>query len=136
MHYTLSARDAARMQAGVDGAARILEAAGANSIFSGHQAGFTWERTGSTSLESLIEQCGHAGYAPGRCAMAALHIMGTARMGGDRSTSAVDPDGATWDDPSVVVADASCFPTSSGVNPMVSIEAIAHMNATRLATRL
>ena len=36
----------------------------------------------------------------------------------------------------LVVADGSAFPTASGVNPMISIEAIAHMNATRLAARL
>ncbi|MBF6352935.1 oxidoreductase, partial [Nocardia flavorosea] len=77
-----------------------------------------------------------AGYGPGQCAMAELHIMGSARMGGSRALSATDPDGATWEVPNIVVADASCFPTSSGVNPMVTIEAIAHMNATRLAARL
>ena len=68
--------------------------------------------------------------------MGALHIMGSARMGGTRADSATDPDGVVWDVPNVVVADASCFPTASGVNPMVSIEAIAHMNASRLAARL
>jgi len=68
--------------------------------------------------------------------MAALHIMGSARMGGSAEMSAVDPDGATWDVPNIIVADASTFPTSSGVNPMISIEAIAHMSATRLASRL
>ncbi|MGW4244919.1 GMC oxidoreductase, partial [Nocardia sp. NPDC004722] len=47
-----------------------------------------------------------------------------------------NPDGVTWDVPNIVVADGSCFPTASGVNPMISIEAIAHMNATRLAARL
>jgi choline dehydrogenase-like flavoprotein len=62
--------------------------------------------------------------------------MGSARMGGSPEISATDPDGATWDVKNIVVADASCFPTSSGVNPMVSIEAIAHMNAKRLAARL
>ncbi|MGV7637491.1 GMC family oxidoreductase, partial [Mycobacterium kansasii] len=72
------------------------------------------------------------GYAPARCMMIALHIMGTAAMGGSRDTSATDPDGATWEVPNLVVADASCFPTPSGVNPMISIEAIAHMNAARL----
>ncbi|GAA1698174.1 hypothetical protein GCM10009808_14580 [Microbacterium sediminicola] len=95
MHYTLSARDAARMHAGVDGGARILEAA-----------------------------------------MAALHIMGSARMGGSAETSAANPEGVTWEAENVVIADASTFPTSSGVNPMVTIEAIAHLNATRLAGRL
>jgi choline dehydrogenase-like flavoprotein len=34
------------------------------------------------------------------------------------------------------VGDASTFPTASGVNPMVTIEAIAHMNASALAERL
>jgi long-chain-alcohol oxidase len=36
----------------------------------------------------------------------------------------------------VVVCDASTFPTASGVNPMVTIQAIAHMNALALAERL
>ncbi len=68
--------------------------------------------------------------------MGALHIMGSARMGGSPEFSATDPDGVTWDVPNIVVADGSCFPTASGVNPMVSIEAIAYMNAKRLAARL
>ena len=62
--------------------------------------------------------------------------MGSARMGGSPEVSAVNPDGETWEVKDLVVADASCFPTASGVNPMISIEAIAYMNAKRLAARL
>jgi choline dehydrogenase-like flavoprotein len=36
----------------------------------------------------------------------------------------------------VVVCDASTLPTASGVNPMVTVEANAHMNASALAERL
>ncbi|MFI6937728.1 GMC family oxidoreductase [Streptomyces sp. NPDC050418] len=135
-HYRLSAHDAAHLHAGIEGAAKILAAAGAHRISSAHQAGPSYEPGRKGTHEDFITACHNAGYEPGRCAIAALHIMGTARMGGSRDTSATNPDGATWEVPNVVVADASCFPTSSGVNPMISIEAIAYMNATRLAERL
>lgn len=134
--YRLSDYDRAHLRTGIGGAAQILEAAGARRIFSGHQAGVEYEPGVRGSHAEFVAAGDAAGYGPGQCAMAALHIMGSARMGGSRALSATDPDGATWEVPNIVVADASCFPTSSGVNPMVTIEAIAHMNATRLAARL
>ncbi|MFF0633701.1 GMC family oxidoreductase [Nocardia sp. NPDC004151] len=136
VRYRLSARDAAHMHTGIVNAASILEAAGAQRIFSGHQAGVGYAPGVEGSHEDFAARAAAAGYAPGRCSMGALHIMGSARMGGSAADSATDPDGVTWEVPNIVVADASCFPTSSGVNPMVSIEAIAYMNATRLAARL
>ncbi|MET7402002.1 GMC family oxidoreductase N-terminal domain-containing protein [Dactylosporangium sp. NPDC005572] len=135
VHYRLSAYDAAHLRAGIEGAARIVEAAGAASVFSGHQRGLTWER-GKGSIDDFIRHTTALGTAPGEIAMAALHIMGAARMGGSRATSAAGPDGATWEVPNLVIADASTFPTSSGVNPMISIQAIAHLNAERLAAHL
>ncbi|MEV0252050.1 GMC family oxidoreductase N-terminal domain-containing protein [Nocardia sp. NPDC050712] len=134
--YTMSARDAAHMHAGISGAAEILEAAGASKIFSGHQAGVSYEPGVRGSHAEFAAAAKAAGYGPGQCNMGALHIMGSARMGGSADLSATDPDGATWEVPNIVVADASSFPTASGVNPMVSIEAIAYMNAKRLAARL
>ncbi|WP_040863732.1 GMC family oxidoreductase N-terminal domain-containing protein [Nocardia niigatensis] len=136
VRYRLSAHDTAHVRAGIEGATRILEAAGARQIFTGHQNSTTYDPLRPETRAAFLEDTHRTGYAPGRCAMGALHIMGSARMGGSPDSSATDPDGATWDVPNVVVADGSCFPTASGVNPMVSIEAIAHMNATRLAGRL
>ncbi|MFE3442724.1 GMC family oxidoreductase N-terminal domain-containing protein [Nocardia sp. NPDC059180] len=136
VRYTLSAHDSAHLRTGIGGAAQILEAAGARRIFSGHQAGVSYEPGMRGTHADFVAAGDAAGYGPGQCAMAALHIMGSARMGGSRDTSATDPEGVTWEVPNIVVADASCFPTSSGVNPMVTIEAIAYMNAKRLAARL
>ena len=62
--------------------------------------------------------------------------MGSARMGGSPDSSAASPTGETWDVRNLVVADGSAFPTASGVNPMVTIEAIAHLNARKLEERL
>ena len=77
-----------------------------------------------------------ARFGPGRGSLYSFHIMGSARMGGSLATSAASPSGETWEVRNLVVADGSAFPTASGVNPMVTIEAIAHLNARRLAARL
>jgi long-chain-alcohol oxidase len=134
--YRLSDYDAAHLHTGIVGAASILEAAGAQRIYSGHQAGISFEPGIRGSLAEFDAAATKAGYGPGRCSMGALHIMGSARMGGTAELSATDPDGATWDVPNIVVADGSSFPTAPGVNPMVTIEAIGYMNAKRLAARL
>jgi choline dehydrogenase-like flavoprotein len=62
--------------------------------------------------------------------------MGSARMGGSPTTSACDPNAQTWDVRDLYVLDGSAFPTASGVNPQISIQAIAHMGARALAARL
>jgi choline dehydrogenase-like flavoprotein len=62
--------------------------------------------------------------------------MGTARMGSDPDTSVVDANNEAHDVRGLYVMDGSCFPTASGVNPMLSIAAIAHRGATLLADRI
>jgi long-chain-alcohol oxidase len=57
-------------------------------------------------------------------------------MGGSPDTSVCDPTGQVWDVPGLYVCDGAAFPTASGVNPMVTIEALAHMNARGIAARL
>ncbi|NED57557.1 FAD-binding protein [Micromonospora sp. BL1] len=135
VHYRLSPYDAAHLRAGIAGAARIVEAAGALRLWSGHQRGPVWER-GTGSVDEFVRHVETLGTAPGQVTMAALHIMGAARMGGSAATSVARPDGATWEVPNLVLADASTFPGSLGVNPMISVEAIAYMNAQRLAAAL
>jgi choline dehydrogenase-like flavoprotein len=64
------------------------------------------------------------------------HLMGTARMGTDAKHSVVDLNGALWDLPGCYVADASVFPTAIGVNPQVTIMALARRIGRRLVERL
>ncbi|KAL0073257.1 hypothetical protein F4703DRAFT_1782084 [Phycomyces blakesleeanus] len=53
------------------------------------------------------------------------HQLGSCRMGVSPDTSATKPTGETWETRNLYVCDASLFPTASGVNPMVTTEAIA-----------
>ena len=64
------------------------------------------------------------------------HLLGTARMGDDPSTSVLDRWNRTHDVPNLYVVDGTCFVTSSGVNPTSTIVALAlraadHMVETR-----
>lgn len=57
-------------------------------------------------------------------------------MGADRKTSVVDTRGECWDVQGLWVADASLLPTATGVNPMVTTEAMALCVAETLASEL
>jgi len=46
------------------------------------------------------------------------HQMGTCRMGTSPRNSVVDDHGRVWGKKNLYVADASLFPSCSGVNPM------------------
>jgi choline dehydrogenase-like flavoprotein len=64
------------------------------------------------------------------------HIMGTARMGSDPSTSIVDENCKSHDVDNLYIVDSSVFVTSSAVNPANTIQAIALRAGDIIAKRL
>ena len=60
------------------------------------------------------------------------HLNGTARMGDDPRASVVDADCRSWDIPNLWICDGSVFPTVGGVNPSLTIQAIACRTADRI----
>lgn len=60
------------------------------------------------------------------------HLLGTARMGSDPSSSVTDADHQTHDVPGLYVADGSSFPTGGAVNPANTIQALALRAADRI----
>ena len=62
--------------------------------------------------------------------------MGTARMGADPATSAVDTRGECHQVSGLWIADGCLLPTALGVNPMVTIEAMSFVVAQNLAEGL
>jgi choline dehydrogenase-like flavoprotein len=135
-HYALSEFDRAHLRRGFIGAARILEAAGARLIFSPHAQWCAYEPGVRGSPDAFVEAMDSAGWNAARLALFSFHIMGSARMGNSSQVSATNPEGQTWEARNLFVMDSSSFPSASGVNPMISIEAIAHRNASVLAGRI
>jgi long-chain-alcohol oxidase len=110
---------------------RIYFAAGAEEYVSLVSNRFSMSRP--TELEANI----HLGAMPsGKVVVSSAHPMGGCRMGTDPETSVTDAWGRVHDHPSLVVADASLFPTSSHVNPYLTIMALAERNAEGIARSL
>jgi long-chain-alcohol oxidase len=135
-HYALSPFDRKHLRYGFIGAARILEAAGAELIYSPHAKWCAYEPGRRGSLGSFVKDMDSAGWDAAQLALFSFHIMGTARMGGSPRTAATNPEGQAWEVGNLYVMDGSAFPGASGVNPMISIEAIAHHQASLLGIRI
>jgi len=63
------------------------------------------------------------------------HHEGGTRMGSDPSNSVVNRYGQTWDIPNLFVVGSSTFPTMSGFNPTLTIQALAYMTADAIVNR-
>lgn len=67
--------------------------------------------------------------------LSTVHLMGTARMGTDPTGAVCDPFGEVFDTAGLSVTDASLFPGPVGVNPMLTIMALATRAAGRIVDR-
>ena len=136
VRWRLAPADEARMAEGLAAAGEVLAAAGASEVFSVHRQRFAFRPGDPGGQRAWAEATRRAGFGGGRATLASYHQMGSCRMGTDPASSAVGPDHQTHELPGLYVADASLFPTASGVNPMLSVMALAHRAAGLLAARL
>lgn len=63
-----------------------------------------------------------------------LHLMGGARMGTNDITAAVDPDFRLKNQKNIFVCDSSVFPNAPGINPALTIMALAHKLSQQLTS--
>jgi len=110
---------------------RIYFAAGAEEYVSLLNSPF-----GVTRGEDLDRHIALSSLKSGKVVVSSAHPMGGCRMGADRATSVTDAWGRVHGHESIVVADASLFPTSSHVNPYLTIMALAERNAEAIARRI
>lgn len=123
--YRMSKRDRARVPVIIRAMARAFFAAGAREVFPPilGQPGVdadAFEKLDLDHIPSLRLEC------------SSQHPLGSARMGVAPGSSVVDPAGRAWDVDGVYVVDGSIVPTSLGVNPQLTIMAMA----TRIARRM
>jgi choline dehydrogenase-like flavoprotein len=135
--HRLSPYDTRHLRRGLVEAARVLEAAGAREIWSTHSrwTAYRPDATGAARARWL-EAMDRCGYGPNQLLLSSFHQMASCRMGTSPAASVVNPEHEVWGVPGLAVADASTFPSSSGVNPMLTIMAIAHRAAAAVASKV
>ena len=128
LRYDLHADDAARFQRGFLRLAEIFFAAGASEVMVPVD-GVPVLRDGE------VEPLRAARVRPRDLKLMAFHPLGTARAGADPARSVVDGDLRVHGLENLYVADGSAVPSSPGVNPQLTIMALATRAARRIAAR-
>jgi choline dehydrogenase-like flavoprotein len=123
--YKLTRDDADRLTFGIARAAEIHFAAGASEVYP------NIPRVGTLTPETL-PNFEATRFKPSELRLEAFHPMGTARIA-DESEGVCASDGSVHGTANLYVADASLFPTSVGVNPMITVIAFAARIAAELA---
>lgn len=77
------------------------------------------------AFQEWLEELRAVGNKPPVGTFTSAHQMGTNRMSVSEKDGVVDGKGRVWGTKGLWVADASVFPSASGVNPMVTVLAIA-----------
>jgi choline dehydrogenase-like flavoprotein len=126
MRYDVNDRDFANLIRGAALTAEILFAAGAKKVL------LPVDDLPAISSPDEIKKLYQHPIPREQVECLTVHAMGTCRMGVDPRSSVVRPSGESWDVPGLWIADASIFPTPIGVNPQISIMAMA----TRIGQRM
>jgi choline dehydrogenase-like flavoprotein len=125
--YKLSRDDADHLAFGIARAAEVHFAAGATEVYPNIPRVGVLRRGDLAAFEATRVK-------PAELRLEAFHPMGTARIHGDPAQGVCGPDGSVNGTRGLYVADSSLFPTSVGVNPMMTIIAFAKQVSRRIAT--
>jgi len=131
--YRLSRYDRAHLRRAIAAAAEVLEAAGARDIWLPLARDVSY-RPGANARQDWLRRVDAAGWGPNEILLVTFHQMASCRMGANAQVSVVDAEHRVWGIRGLYVADASVFPSASGVNPMLTVMGIAHRAAAVIAT--
>jgi len=138
--YDLDSQDRGMLVRGMEEAARILAAAGAVRIWTTHNRGVSagdgTKPVGSSEMDRFYEAVRAEGVEYNRMMLFSAHLMGSCRMSSNPSKGPTSPSGELHSVRNLYVGDACVFPTTPGVNPMITIMAMAHRTAESIITAL
>ena len=137
MNYKLSVYDRKHLLKGIEEAAKIQLAAGAESIiFPHYKEKILTQEMSEKKRRKLFESLPTWGWRSNQFPLFTAHQMGTCRMGGNAKTHPLTPEGQVRGIKNLYVADGSAFPASSGVNPMISIMTLTHYTIKNLIAEM
>ncbi len=138
--YAMGQEDREQLTLGLLEAARLQRAAGAQRVATLHNrgpsAGDGASPIPAQAFDAFLEEVRHEGIRPNAVGLFSAHPTGSLPLGPDGSGSATDPSGRVWGVEGLWVADGSLLPSAPGVNPMLSIAAVADRTADRLLADL
>lgn len=121
--YKLSQYDLNHLLIGIKEGIKIHLAAGAQKAHFLHNQLPAIETSDLNKLDQIVDSLS---WKENQYNLFSAHQMGSCRIGGDKKLHPVSPEGETYEVKDLFVMDASAFPKCSGVNPMLTIEALAH----------
>ena len=121
IQYDISDYDQERFIRGVQRLAQIYFAAGARKVYTPFAEIPTLDHPEQIQrLADVLPKVEHTEYFT-------AHLMGTCRMSASASDGVVRASGESWDVKGLYIADASVLPGTIGVNPQVTIMALARL---------
>jgi choline dehydrogenase-like flavoprotein len=126
--YDLGAKDLEYLKQGLKATAEVQFAAGAKEVLTLHAT-----ETVFKSVDEIGSRLSHSDWGTNEIALYSAHPLGTCRMGGDPRHSVVDSQCQSHDVKGLFVIDGSVTPTSLGVNPQITLLAIAEKSAEWIA---
>ena len=130
VHYVCGPLERELLTIAMQRCAEIHRAAGANRIATLHTPPL--ELGESEDFDQFRNEIRRRGAIPNRLTLFSAHQMSSCRITASPHDGVADPDGQVWGVRGLYVTDASAFPSACGVNPMLTVMALARRTAERM----
>jgi choline dehydrogenase-like flavoprotein len=140
IHYRVTTQDRPMLLAGLEASLRMTYQAGARILFAAHSS-LPWyirhdNEVDPQAFEGYLHTLKQDKMEPLQMLVFTAHQMSSCRMAALPENGPVSPLGELYDGRNIFIADGSVLPTSLGINPMITIEAMSHMISQHVIRRL